>query len=281
MAGFDRGVRPIGDWSMSITLSNVLDALDPAVRARPAGAALWSRFFSACRIVVDERRLARAGHAGDGHEAPDRDLDVDVLAGCADARRGRAAPRRRRRRRTGTGIRRRPDRYAPVSDAAARATLAGVPSATTSPPCSPAPGPMSITQSAARIVSSSCSTTITVLPMSRSRVSVSIRRWLSRWCRPIDGSSRMYSTPTRLRADLRGEPDALRLAARQRAGRAVEAQVAEADVDQEPSRSRSSRTMRSAISGLGLGQARGPRSRCARRATDRLVARVDVEARRP
>src|SRR5438045_3698411 len=36
------------------------------------------------------------------------------------------------------------------------------------PPCSPAPGPMSTIQSAARIVSSSCSTTINVLPRSRS-----------------------------------------------------------------------------------------------------------------
>ena len=52
--------------------------------------------------------------------------------------------------------------------------------------------------SAARMVPSSCSTTITVLPRSRSRSSVAIRRSLSRWCRPIEGSSRMYSTPTRL-----------------------------------------------------------------------------------
>ena len=41
------------------------------------------------------------------------------------------------------------------------------------------------------IVASSCSTTISVLPRSRSRISVSISRRLSRWCRPIDGSSRM------------------------------------------------------------------------------------------
>ena len=69
------------------------------------------------------------------------------------------------------------------------------PLAMISPPCSPAPGPMSITQSAVRIVSSSCSTTSTVLPRSRSRVSVAISFALSRWWRPIDGSSRMYRTP--------------------------------------------------------------------------------------
>ena len=47
------------------------------------------------------------------------------------------------------------------------------------------------------MVSSSCSTTITVLPMSRRLLSVAIRRSLSRWCRPMEGSSRMYSTPMR------------------------------------------------------------------------------------
>ena len=72
------------------------------------------------------------------------------------------------------------------------------PLAMISPPCSPAPGPMSTTQSAVRMVSSSCSTTSTVLPRSRSRVSVAMSFALSRWCSPIDGSSRMYSTPIRL-----------------------------------------------------------------------------------
>ena len=57
---------------------------------------------------------------------------------------------------------------------------------------------MSTIQSAVRIVSSSCSTTSSVLPRSRSRISVAMSLALSRWCRPIDGSSRMYSTPIRL-----------------------------------------------------------------------------------
>ncbi len=47
------------------------------------------------------------------------------------------------------------------------------------------------------MVSSSCSTTITVLPKSRRRFSVPSSLWLSRWCRPMDGSSRMYNTPIR------------------------------------------------------------------------------------
>ena len=36
--------------------------------------------------VVDQRRLARAGHAGDGDEQPSGNDDVDVAAGCARRR---------------------------------------------------------------------------------------------------------------------------------------------------------------------------------------------------
>ena len=61
----------------------------------------------------------------------------------------------------------------------------------------PAPGPMSTMWSAASIVSSSCSTTMTVLPRSRRRIKVDNSLWLSRWCRPMLGSSRIYKTPMR------------------------------------------------------------------------------------
>ena len=54
-----------------------------------------------------------------------------------------------------------------------------------------AAGPKSITKSAARIVSSSCSTTITVLPISLIRQRVANNFSLSRWCKPILGSSSM------------------------------------------------------------------------------------------
>ena len=43
----------------------------------------------------------------------------------------------------------------------------------------------------------SCSTTITLLPISRKRLSVSNKRSLSRWCKPIDGSSSTYITPVK------------------------------------------------------------------------------------
>ena len=94
-------------------------------------------------------------------------------------------------------------------------------------------GPMSTIQSATRMVSSSCSTTIRVLPRFFSRTRVSMSRWLSRWCSPIDGSSSTYSTPTRPGADLGRQPDALRLAAGQRRRGTVEREVVQADVDEE------------------------------------------------
>ena len=97
---------------------------------------------------------------------------------------------------SGTSINCLPDRYCPVNDFLFAAICFGVPCATISPPCTPAPGPISITWSAALIASSSCSTTITVLPKSRRWNKVFNKRWLSRWCKPIDGSSRIYITPT-------------------------------------------------------------------------------------
>ena len=89
-----------------------------------------------------------------------------------------------------------------------------------SPPWMPAPGPMSITWSAVRIASSSCSTTITVLPRSRRR--------LQRFEQPrvvalVQADRRLVEHVEHAgeaRADLRGQPDALALAAGQRAGAA-------------------------------------------------------------
>ena len=65
-----------------------------------------------------------------------------------------------------------------------------VPSKQTVPPAVPAPGPRSTTWSAMAIVSGLCSTTSTVLPLSRSRSSRSFIRWMSWGCRPVVGSSK-------------------------------------------------------------------------------------------
>src|ERR687895_1592116 len=69
-----------------------------------------------------------------------------------------------------------------------------VPSKQTVPPAVPAPGPRSTTWSAIAIVSGSCSTTSTVLPLSRSCSSRSFIRWTSCGCRPMVGSSKTYVT---------------------------------------------------------------------------------------
>ena len=95
----------------------------------------------------------------------------------------------------GTSIFFLPDKYCPVNESALLAISLAVPSAITWPPCTPAPTPMSMIWSARRMASSSCSTTITVLPRSRKRVSVCSKRSLSRWCKPMDGSSSTYITP--------------------------------------------------------------------------------------
>src|ERR671910_2240329 len=52
------------------------------------------------------------------------------------------------RRHAGTGIDRLPDRYCPVIDRPLRSSCFTLPEWTISPPCSPAPGPMSTTWSA-------------------------------------------------------------------------------------------------------------------------------------
>ena len=99
------------------------------------------------------------------------------------------------RRPLGIGICRSWRRYWAVSESRQVRNSASGAEQTTCPPCSPAPGPMSNTQSAERMVSWSCSTTSTVFPRSRIPLSVSSKRALSRWCRPIEGSSRIYRQP--------------------------------------------------------------------------------------
>ena len=72
------------------------------------------------------------------------------------------------------------DKYCPVMDCLFFLTLSGCPKATISPPLMPAFGPISMSQSARFIVSSSCSTTITVFPISLKFSNVEISFSLSR-----------------------------------------------------------------------------------------------------
>ena len=78
-------------------------------------------------------------------------------------------------------MRLRPDRKAAVRLTGFVKIADSGPEATTSPPSSPAPGPMSTMWSAASISSGSCSTVTTVLPRSRSRLRVPISWSVSFW----------------------------------------------------------------------------------------------------
>ena len=123
--------------------------------------------------AVDQRALARSGDARDDAEHTERDVDVDVLQ---VVRVGPPDLQRARRRRAPTSLSAaRSSRCRPVTvplapqllDRALEADL---------PPAVPAPGPRSTTWSAMAIVSGLCSTTSTVLPLSRSCSSSSFIR---------------------------------------------------------------------------------------------------------
>ncbi|CPU64416.1 Uncharacterised protein [Mycobacteroides abscessus] len=83
----------------------------------------------------------------------------------------------------------RSSRWRPVTVSLARSPST-VPSNVTRPPAVPAPGPRSTTWSAITIVSGLCSTTRTVLPLSRSWSRRPFMRSMSCGCRPMVGSSK-------------------------------------------------------------------------------------------
>ena len=85
-----------------------------------------------------------------------------------------------------------------------------------------------------RIVSSSCSTTMTVLPRSRSRASVAEQLAVVALVQADRRLVEHVEHAGEVRADLRRQPDALPFAARQRRRAAAERQVADADVVEEP-----------------------------------------------
>ena len=82
---------------------------------------------------------------------------------------------------SGIGICFFPLKYCPVIDSGICFICSAVPCAITFPPWTPGPGPISIIWSAAYIVSSSCSTTITVFPKSLNFFNVAINFSLSLW----------------------------------------------------------------------------------------------------
>src|SRR5713101_7209523 len=77
VAGFERGVRPIGDWSMSTTLSTRCAPSTLSCAQERPGA--HESDEGAIQDVVDERRLARARHARHAGERAERDLHRHAL----------------------------------------------------------------------------------------------------------------------------------------------------------------------------------------------------------
>ena len=126
MAGLDRGVRPIGDWSILMILSIWSR---PVIRRCAPGAA-WRGAGDCHRLVqhlVDERGLAGAGHAGNAQNTPSGNFTSTSCRLCwtrprsRDSRPAAAACR-------GTAISRLPDEEVAGERSWAAITSAGVPS---------------------------------------------------------------------------------------------------------------------------------------------------------
>ena len=121
----------------------------------------------------------------------------------------------------------------PSANRQLRAISSGLPCATRWPPASPAPGPRSTTKSARRMVSSSCSTTSTVLPRSRKLLERAEQAIVIARVQADRRLVQHVQHAAQARADLRGEANALRFAAGQRGGGAIQAEIAESDGEQK------------------------------------------------
>ena len=137
--------------------------------------------------AVDQRALARPGHAGDHHQHAERDVDVDVLqvvrARAAHLQRARRCPHRR--------LRGGPVVQVPPGERAARPqSVDGALEHDLAAAQCRRPGRGRRRGRRSRSLSGLCSTTSTVLPLSRSCSSRSFIRWMSCGCSPIVGSSK-------------------------------------------------------------------------------------------
>ena len=190
------------------------------------------RLERAIQHVVHERALARARHAGDrGHRA-ERDAEVDALeVVLARAGERRATAARRGRRVSGSGISRAPVRYWPVSGLSATRDIG--PAKTTLAALLAARGPEldHVVGGADRlevVLDDEHRVAAVAQPQQQREQPVHVAR--------VQPDRRLVEHVQRvdeLRAERVGEADALRLAARQRARRAVEREVGEPDVAEE------------------------------------------------
>ena len=228
----------------------------PRLSCRPVRVRIEMTRHRGVERVVDQRRLARSRDAGHAHEQAHRaGRPGDVLQ--VVARRPDDAMRRAGRTARGACGHRDaawPARYWPVSECAAAGSLAGVPCATTARRGSPAPGPMSTTWSAARIMSSSCS--------DDDHAVAEVAQVLKRADQPVvvalvqadDWARRARTSRRSGRADLRGERMRCASPPESVSGAAVRCQVVQADVVEE-------------LQPRAISRTTGRRSRPARRAS--------------
>ena len=130
VAGFERGVRPIGDWSMSITLSK--HSIPSQLACSPGFTRVrLSRFASALKTVsLTSVDLPEPETPVTVMNFPTGNSTSIPFRLCCEAPRTQKEPRSSTRR-SGTAISRLPERNWPVIDSGCRSTSAAVPSATT------------------------------------------------------------------------------------------------------------------------------------------------------
>ena len=192
VAGFERGLRPIGSWSTWTSLSKnsrfsmclCLPGTVLAPLSLRAAAAARTSFTSVLLPEPDTPVTQVRSPAGNRTSIPLR-LCSRASRTVSQAPSGSLVGASFM-----TAILR--ARYGPVWEARAgsAAHSDGLPWNRSRPPSTPASGPSSTISSAARIVSSSCSTTRTVLPLSRRPRSCASSLSLSFGWRPMLGSSR-------------------------------------------------------------------------------------------
>ena len=183
--------------------------------------------------LVHERRLARARDAGDADELADREVDVDVLQVVHPTRRGRRTLPRSSARRSGIAISRLPERNCPVTDFAFRSTCLRR-ALGDDVPAVHAGARAHVDQVVGRahhllvVLDHEHRVAEVAQPLERADQLAVVAL--------VEADRRLVEDvehADELGADLRREPEPLRLAAGERRGGAVELQVADADVLEE------------------------------------------------
>ena len=180
VAGFERGVLPIGDWSMLIILSIFSSPFTslhfPGFSDAPFSSfaiVLYKTSFTSVDFPEPDTPVTHVNTPNGNFTLIFFKLfsvafftSITFVFVCFLLA-------------FGTSIFFLPLKYCPVIESFTCFISSAVPCAITFPPCTPAPGPISIIWSAAYIVSSSCSTTKSVFPKSLNFLSVAINLSLS------------------------------------------------------------------------------------------------------